>query len=72
MWWEQDAVRLGHTGEILVSLRNAPRDTDEVARILEKAFSYETLEFVTDTDDQGVTTEWAVLRNAAARVSEVA
>lgn len=71
MWRVRDAVQLGRTGEVLVNLRNAPADTDEVVRMLEEVFTFETLEFVTDTDDQGVTTEWAVLGEAKVRSRSV-
>lgn len=69
-WEPRDSIRLGGTGEILVNLESAPGDTDEVTRVLETMFTFETVEFVTDTDDGGRTTEWAVLRNAMARTGE--
>jgi hypothetical protein len=72
MWLVEGAVQLGRTGEILVNLRGAPSDIGALTLTLMTAFIFESLEFATDTDDQGVTTEWAVLRNARSRSPETA
>lgn len=65
-WQPVDVVRLGRTGEVLVQVRPG-EDTHGVIQTLREEFDFETVEYGIDTDDEGVTTYWLILKNVVER-----